>query len=143
MCSVRGEFKKAIEYHKLYLSITKELGDKEDERIAYSSLGIAFYKLGDFKQALQYHNLHLRMAKEARNKAEEGSAYCNLGHAFHGLSDFKKAEEYHSLDLAIAKEIDFNSKLKPTEILRTGPNRFEDIRRAQTFGDYFATMKFT
>ena len=105
MCSVRGQFKKAIEYHKLYLPITKELGDKEGERIAYNSLGIAFYKLGHFKQALHYHNLHLRMAKEAGNKAEEGSAYCNLGHAFHGLSDFKKAEEYHSLDLAIAKEI--------------------------------------
>ena len=105
MCSQRGEFTKAIEYHKRYLSITKELGDKEDERIAYSSLGLAFHKLGDFKKALHYHDLHLRMAKEAGNKAEEGSAYCNLGHAFHGLSDFQKAKEYHSLDLAIAKEI--------------------------------------
>ncbi|XP_020613814.1 tetratricopeptide repeat protein 28-like isoform X3 [Orbicella faveolata] len=105
MFSARGEFKKAIEYHKLYLSITKERGDKEAERIAYSSLGIAFYKLGDFKKALHYHNLHLGMAKEAGNKVEEGSAYCNLGHAFLGLSDFQKAKEYHNLDLAIAKEI--------------------------------------
>ena len=105
MYSERGEFKKAIEYHNLYLSITKELGDKEGERIAYHSLGIAYYKLGDFKKALHYHILHLRMAKEAGNKAEEGSAYCNIGNAFHGLSDFKKAEKYHSRDLAIAKEI--------------------------------------
>lgn len=36
----------------------------------------------------------------------------------------------------------FNSKLKPAEILRIGPNHFEEIRRAETFGDYFATMKF-
>ena len=105
MFSDRGEFKKAIEYHKLYLSITKERGDKEEERIAYSQLGIAFYKLGDFKEALHYHNLHLGMAKEAGHKAEVGSAYCNLGHAFQGLGDFKKATEYHNLDLAIAKEI--------------------------------------
>ena len=36
----------------------------------------------------------------------------------------------------------FNSKLQPAEILRVGCNRFEVIRRAQTYGDYFATMKF-
>ena len=36
----------------------------------------------------------------------------------------------------------FNSKLQPAEILRIGTNHFEEIRRAQTFGDYFAMMKF-
>ncbi|KAL9952671.1 hypothetical protein ACROYT_G039960 [Oculina patagonica] len=36
----------------------------------------------------------------------------------------------------------FNAKLQPAEILRVSRNRFEMIRRAQTYDDYFATMKF-
>ena len=36
----------------------------------------------------------------------------------------------------------FNSKLQPAEILRVGPDLYEVIRRAQTFGDYFARTKF-
>jgi len=41
-----------------------------------------------------------------------------------------------------ALSCNFNGKLQPAEILRVGPNRFELIRRAQTYDDYFATMKF-
>ena len=36
----------------------------------------------------------------------------------------------------------FNAKLQPAEILRVAQNHFELIRRAQTYDDYFATMKF-
>ena len=36
----------------------------------------------------------------------------------------------------------FCSKLQPAEILRLAPNQYEVIRRAQTYSDYFATMKF-
>ena len=41
-----------------------------------------------------------------------------------------------------ALSCNFNGKLQPAEILRVGPNRFEVIRRAETFDDYFAKMKF-
>ena len=41
-----------------------------------------------------------------------------------------------------ALSCNFNGKLQPAEILRVGPNSFEEIRRAQTYDDYFATMKF-
>ena len=41
-----------------------------------------------------------------------------------------------------ALSCNFNGKLQPAEILRVGPNGFEVIRRAETFDDYFAKMKF-
>ena len=41
-----------------------------------------------------------------------------------------------------AMSCNFNAKLQPAEILRVGCNRFEMIRRAQTYDDYFATMLF-
>ena len=39
-----------------------------------------------------------------------------------------------------AMSCNFNAKLQPAEILRVGFNRFEMIRRAQTYDEYFATM---
>ena len=41
-----------------------------------------------------------------------------------------------------ALSCNFNGKLQPAEILRVGPYRYQMIRRAQTYGDYFITMKF-
>ena len=41
-----------------------------------------------------------------------------------------------------ALSCNFNGKLQPAEILRVGRNRSEVIRRAETFDDYIATMKF-
>ena len=41
-----------------------------------------------------------------------------------------------------AMSCNFNAKLQPAEILRVGFNRFEMIRRAQTYDEYFATMLF-
>ena len=44
-----GNFKQAIEYHKLDLSIAKEVGDRAGEGRAYGNLGNAFSSLGNFK----------------------------------------------------------------------------------------------
>ncbi|XP_066022690.1 tetratricopeptide repeat protein 28-like [Pocillopora verrucosa] len=100
-----GDFKKAIEYHNLYLKIAKEVGDKHGEGGAYGNLGNAYDSLGDFKTAIEYHNLHLKIAKEVGDKHGEGGAYGNLGNAYDSLGDFKKAIEYHNLHLKIAKEV--------------------------------------
>ena len=41
-----------------------------------------------------------------------------------------------------AMGLNFNAKLQHAEILRVGHNRYEMIRRPQTYEDYFATMVF-
>ena len=40
-----GDFKKAIEYHKLYLKIAKDVGDKHGEGNAYGNLSKAYRRL--------------------------------------------------------------------------------------------------
>ena len=47
-----GNFKQAIEYQKLRLSIAKEVGDRAGEGGAYANLGNEFYSLGNFKRAI-------------------------------------------------------------------------------------------
>ena len=55
-----GDFKIAIDCHKVSLSNAKELGYKIGEGAAYSNLGNSFQSLGDFKQAIPHnHKLHL------------------------------------------------------------------------------------
>ena len=100
-----GDFKKAIEYHELYLKIAKEVGDRAGEGKSYVNLGNAYHSLGDLKKAIEYHELDLKIAKEVGDKAGEGRSYGNLGNAYHRLGDFKKAIEYHKIDLKIAKEV--------------------------------------
>lgn len=45
-----GSYNQALKYAKYYLSIAKELGDKEQEGRAYRYLGSAFHRLGDYYQ---------------------------------------------------------------------------------------------
>ena len=50
-----GDFRKAIEYHKRYLKISKEVGDRAGEGAAYCNLGVAYRNLGEFQKAIEYH----------------------------------------------------------------------------------------
>lgn len=93
MCYVfkAGDFKTAIDCHKLSLSNAKELGYKIGEGAAYSNLGNSFQSLGDFKQAIHNHKLHLNISEDMRDKATIGQASEGSGIAYQSLGDFKKS----------------------------------------------------
>ena len=59
-----GNYKQAIEHHKQYLTISKEIGDKAGEGRAFGNLGTAYHNLGDFTQAIEYFKLDLSIARE-------------------------------------------------------------------------------
>ena len=100
-----GNFRKAIEYHKRYLKISKGVGDRAGQGRAYCNLGNAYESLGDFQKAIEYHERHLKIWTEVGDRAREGTAYGNLGIAYHRLGDFQKAIEYHERHLKISKEV--------------------------------------
>ena len=99
------DFKQAIEYLKLRLSIAKEVGDKVEERNAFGNLSDIYFLLSDVTKAIEYQKQILSIAKEVGDQAGEGRAYGNLGNAYGGLGDFKQAIEYNKLRLSIAKEV--------------------------------------
>ena len=100
-----GNFKQAVEYHSLHLSIAKEVGDRAGEGKVYGNLGNTYGSLGNFKRAIEYNKLRLSIAKEVGDRAGEGRAYGNLGNTYDSLGNFKQAVEYHNLHLSIAKEV--------------------------------------
>ena len=78
-----GDFKQAIEYHMLHLTIAKEVGDRARRRTLPTAIwAMLIDSLGDFKQAIEYHMLDLTIAKEVGDRAGEGGAYGNLGNAY-------------------------------------------------------------
>ncbi|CAH3187632.1 unnamed protein product [Porites lobata] len=97
--------RKAVEYLERDLIISREVGDRAGEGIAYCNLGNAYYGLGDFQKALQYHERDLKIAKAIGDRAGERKAYGNLGCAYHSIGDFQKAIEYHERNLKISKEV--------------------------------------
>ena len=100
-----GDFKTAINYHKLCLQIVTEVGDRTTEAAAYTNLGNAYLGVGDFKTAIHYHELCLNIAKDMRDRTTEGSVYTNLGNAYQSLGNFEKAINYHKHGLKIAREV--------------------------------------
>lgn len=99
------DFKKALEYHKLDLSIANDAEDRPGKGVAYANLGLAYDSLCDFKTALKYHELHLGIAKEVGDRADQGRAYANIGNAYRNLGDFGNALENHKLELGVAKAV--------------------------------------
>ena len=104
-----GDFQKAIEYLERHLKISKEVGDRAGEGIAYGNLGIAYGSLGDFQKAIEYLERNLKISKEVGDRAGEGKAYGNLGNAYCRLGDFQKAIEYHERHLKISKEVGYRA----------------------------------
>jgi tetratricopeptide (TPR) repeat protein len=49
-----GSFSQALEHHKEHLAISKEVGDRAGEGMAYGNLGNAYRSQGDFSQAIHH-----------------------------------------------------------------------------------------
>ena len=74
-----GDFQKAMEYHKRYFDISKEVGDRAGEGRAYGNLGNDYYSLADFQKVIECHEQLLKISKEVGDKVGEGRAYGYLG----------------------------------------------------------------
>ena len=68
MYSSRGDYRKVIEFYQQGLTIAKEVGDKELERMAYWNLGIAYSSLYDFPKAGELYQKNANIAKEIGDK---------------------------------------------------------------------------
>ena len=58
-----GEYRKAVEFYKLSLTIAT--GDKNWEGNVYNNLGCAYDCLGEFRKAIEFYQLSLTIATES------------------------------------------------------------------------------
>ena len=71
-----GDYRKAIEYHKIHLKITLEIGDRAGEGRAYGNLGITYDSQGDYRKAIEYHEKYSKILLEIGNQAGERRRLC-------------------------------------------------------------------
>ena len=98
-----ADYKKAFKYYQLFLSITKDVGDKKTQACAYCNIGNVYLNLGDLKKAEEYYQQCLSIAEDAGDNEEQVHAYEHLGHIHRNLGHFKTASEYCQKSLSFAE----------------------------------------
>ena len=100
-----GQIKRAIEYYKGALAISREIGDRRGEGNRLGNLGNAYRNLGQIKRAIEYYEGALVIARETGNRRNEGNGIGNIGNAYCVLGQVEKAIGYYEDTLAISREI--------------------------------------
>jgi len=98
---VRHEYKKAIDYLKMYKSQISSY-DSEQYPVdryklkAYKSLGRCYQELHNYSIALTYHCKYLQYAWTYGSDKDELMAYDLMGMQYYYMGDLEKANYYHS-----------------------------------------------
>ena len=100
-----GDFKQAIEYKALHLTIAKEVGDRGEQGGAYYDLATYYVRLRNFRKATEHCMQVLHITRGAGNKHLEGRVYEVLGRIRLGLGDLQGSVEYCLQSLSIAEEV--------------------------------------
>ena len=96
--------RKAIEYYKESLLISRETGDRDSEGSILNSMGNAYLGLGEYEKAIEYFKQALIISREIGNQKGEGSTLNNLGLAYTNLGEHHEAIKYHKQSLEIKRE---------------------------------------
>ncbi|KAB7497294.1 G-protein-signaling modulator 2 [Armadillidium nasatum] len=120
-----AEYDKAMEYHKLDLTVATTMGDRLGVAKASGNLGNTLKVMGKFKEAVICCERHLTISQELEDKVGEGRALYNLGNVYHaqgkhlgrvgpqepgGFSEevkhcLQKAVEYYAANLKLMEEL--------------------------------------
>uniref|UniRef100_T1PCF5 Tetratricopeptide repeat protein n=1 Tax=Musca domestica TaxID=7370 RepID=T1PCF5_MUSDO len=117
-----GDYSKAMQYHKLDLTLARSMNDKLGEAKSSGNLGNTFKVMGRFEEAVMCCDRHLTLARQLGDKLSEGRALYNLGNVYHAKGkhmgqrnpgDFgddvkealTKAVEYYQENLKLMREL--------------------------------------
>ncbi|XP_054156899.1 G-protein-signaling modulator 2-like [Oppia nitens] len=78
-----GNYHKAMDYHKMDLTVAKSINDRIGEAKASGNLGNSLKMMGRFDDAIIFCKRHLEISRELADKVGEGRALYNLGNVFH------------------------------------------------------------
>ncbi|XP_037949167.1 G-protein-signaling modulator 2 isoform X2 [Teleopsis dalmanni] len=78
-----GDYSKAMQYHKLDLTLARSMNDKLGEAKSSGNLGNTLKVMGRFDEAAICCERHLTLARQLGDKLSEGRALYNLGNVYH------------------------------------------------------------
>uniref|UniRef100_A0A1A9WT79 G-protein-signaling modulator 2 n=1 Tax=Glossina brevipalpis TaxID=37001 RepID=A0A1A9WT79_9MUSC len=117
-----ADYPKAMQYHKLDLTLARSMNDKLGEAKSSGNLGNTLKVMGRFDEAVICCDRHLTLARQLGDKLSEGRALYNLGNVYHAKGkhmgqknpgDFgddvkealTKAVEYYKQNLKLMREL--------------------------------------
>ncbi|KAL7048470.1 hypothetical protein ACKWTF_003354 [Chironomus riparius] len=118
-----GDYAKAMQYHKLDLTLARSMNDRLGEAKSSGNLGNTLKVMGRFDEAALCCERHLTIARQLTDRLSEGRALYNLGNVYHakgkqlgqkeGPGDsseevkesLMKAVDYYQQNLTLMREI--------------------------------------
>ena len=95
----------ALRFFKQHLRISKKVGDRIEEGIAYRNLGTAYQLQNEFELARIFHEACLEIAKEAGNSVWLADSFFNVGRSLESLGQLDKAAEFYKRCLSIYDDL--------------------------------------
>uniref|UniRef100_A0A336KTZ8 CSON011532 protein n=1 Tax=Culicoides sonorensis TaxID=179676 RepID=A0A336KTZ8_CULSO len=111
-----GDYQKAMQYHKLDLTLARSMDDRLGEAKSSGNLGNTLKVMGRFEEAVICCERHLKIASELGDKLSEGRALYNLGNVYHAKGkelrqkDDSSGEFSDEIKAALNKAIEFYQK---------------------------------
>ncbi|CRL08700.1 CLUMA_CG021331, isoform A [Clunio marinus] len=78
-----GDYQKAMQYHKLDLTLARSMNDRLGEAKSSGNLGNTLKVMGRFDEAALCCERHLTIARQLGDRLSEGRALYNLGNVYH------------------------------------------------------------
>eukprot|EP00058_Branchiostoma_floridae_P003327 XP_002588815.1 hypothetical protein BRAFLDRAFT_89754 [Branchiostoma floridae] len=94
----------SIQYYKQYLSIARQVGDRLQEGVAISRLGLVHYEMREYEEALEWYQKHLKISQERDDKKEEVTAHTDVGNTYRLLGNIEQATSQFSKALELAQQ---------------------------------------
>lgn len=87
------------------MAILREVGDRANEGVTLSNLGVASRSLSQYERAVTYYEQALVLLREVKDRANEGATLNNLGWAYDGLNQSERAITYYEQALILLREV--------------------------------------
>lgn len=111
-----GDYQKAMQYHKLDLTLARSMDDRLGEAKSSGNLGNTLKVMGRFEEAVICCERHLKIATELGDKLSEGRALYNLGNVYHAKGkelrqkDDSSGDYSDEIKAALNKAIEYYQK---------------------------------
>ncbi|MEW6070186.1 MAG: DUF835 domain-containing protein [Candidatus Thermoplasmatota archaeon] len=101
----KGNYKMALEYHLMNLTLVKRLGDEWKTAKAYHSLGDVCYRKGELDKALRFYDKCLAISKKLRDEQEIGIVNRDYGIIYRLKKEWDKSIEHFKASIRSMEEL--------------------------------------
>ncbi|XP_019647091.1 PREDICTED: tetratricopeptide repeat protein 28-like [Branchiostoma belcheri] len=96
----------ALQHYEQYLSLARQLMDRQQEGLAYNRLGLTHHEMGEYEEALKWYERALKMQEDDGDKAAQIVQHTNMGDTCRLLGQLDRARSHYQSAMAVAMETD-------------------------------------